>query len=318
MGYRFVAVVSVCIPTFNYARFLPDAIGSVLSQTFDDFELLVVDNCSTDGTGGLVEDFARREPRLRYYKNASNLGLGANFNRAMELANGEYVKILCADDWLAPRALEKSVAALVRHPEAAMVTTARLLVSEARRPLGVERYCGDACVVSGRAAIKRCLFGANHIGEPSAVTFRRALASRGFDEQYSQLLDLEMWFRLLEQGALVCVPEPLAMIRRHGAQITRTNAEAGRIVADRKRLFAFYGVKPYVKKNRWNVFVWRLRTAYSLWRATRGPAATGGRNALGEFVPPLLFYCLLPVMVALETARNMAGRWRAVRARSLD
>ena len=312
-----MAVVSVCIPTFNYARFLPDAIASVSRQTFGDFELIVIDNGSTDGTDRVVAGFARREPRLRYFQNARNLGMCGNFNRALELASGEYVKILCADDWLAPSALERSVAALAQHPQGALVTTGRLLVSEAREPLGVERYCGKARVVSGHAVINRCLFGANYVGEPSAVTFRRALAVRGFDERYSQLLDLEMWIRLLERGALICLPEPLTMIRLHDAQTTRTNAGAGRIVEDRKRLFALYGAKPYVAKNRWNVFVWRLRTAYGLWRAARGGDAGGGHTP-GEFIPPAVFYLLLPAMVVLEGARNMARRLRSLRMQALD
>ena len=107
--------ISVCIPTFNYGRFLPDAIASVTAQTLGDLELIVVDNCSTDDTGGIVAGLARAEPRLRYYRNDRNLGICGNFNRALELASGEYVKILCADDWLAPQALEKSIAVLARH-----------------------------------------------------------------------------------------------------------------------------------------------------------------------------------------------------------
>jgi glycosyltransferase involved in cell wall biosynthesis len=303
-------LVSVCIPTFNYARFLPEAISSVLNQTFRNFELLVVDNCSTDGTDRVVEQFARREPRLRYFRNACNLGICRNFNRALEVASGDYVKILCADDWLAPRALEKSVAALSRHVEAALVTTGRVLVSESGEQMGFESYCREPQVTGGHAVINRCFFGTNYVGEPSAVLFRRHLASRGFDEHFPQIMDMEMWFHLLEQGALACVPEPLTMIRMHHGQLTRANMDAGHIVADKKRLFPIYAGKPYLKKNRWNVFVWKLRIAYNLWCATRQSNTRAHGSVVGEFVQPVVFYLLLPILFSMDKLRNVTRRLR--------
>jgi hypothetical protein len=150
------------------------------------------------------------------------------------------------------------------------------------------------------------------------VLFRRRLASRGFDEHYPQLLDMEMWFHLLEQGALVCIPEPLTMIRLHHLQITHGNVEAGRVVNDKKRLFPIYGGKPYIEKNRWNVFVWKLRTAYNLWCAMRRANAHDQGSTLGEFVPPAVFYILLPVLVMLENLRDVSRRLRRFRARGTD
>ena len=88
--------VSVCIPTYNYGRFLGRAIESVLGQAFGDFELLVVDNASTDGTDELVAGYD--DPRLSYLRNERNLGLFGNFERCLELARSDLVKILCADD----------------------------------------------------------------------------------------------------------------------------------------------------------------------------------------------------------------------------
>ena len=260
-------VVSVCIPAYNYGRFLPDAIGSVLAQTWRDFELVVVDNCSDDDTAAVLERFGRSDTRLRYVRNATVLPMGANFNRALRLAQGEYVKILCADDWLAQHALERSVAALGGNPEAALAATGRLIVSEAGQRLGERRYASRPAVIDGRAAINRCLFGTNYVGEPSAVLFRRHLAARGFDEGYPQLFDLEMWFHLLEQGALACLPEPLAIVRRHGAQVTRGNLRLGGIVADKMRLYAAYAARPYVRRTPWNLLRWQVRLAWNRARA---------------------------------------------------
>jgi glycosyltransferase involved in cell wall biosynthesis len=297
-----VPAVSICIPAYNYARFLPQAVTSVFEQTWRDFELVVVDNCSDDDTPRVLEELSRRFPALRHVRNASVLPIGASFNRALDLAQAELVKILCADDWLAPSALERSVEALARHPEAALAASGRLLVSLQGEALGLGRYCAREQVVKGETAIERCLHGTNYIGEPSAVLFRRRLAGRGFDESYPHLLDLELWFRLLEQGALACLPEPLAVIRRHPGQATSANARAGEIVEDKKRLYRAYGAKPYVRQTRLKHFLWRLRTAYNLWRGTR---------RVDGLVHPALFYAALPVLRLLELLRTGLQSWRA-------
>ena len=135
--------VSVCIPTFNYGRFLPDAIKSVLAQTFTDFELVVVDNASTDATAELMEAFVRSDPRIRFFRNAENVGIVKNFNRALGHATGDYVKILCADDLLAPAALERSLAVIRNNPAVSLVTTGRLLVDLRLQPVGYASYCTE-------------------------------------------------------------------------------------------------------------------------------------------------------------------------------
>lgn len=300
-----MARVAVCIPAHNYGRFLRDAIDSVLAQTWRDFELVVFDNASSDETPRLLREYGDKHPQIRHARSDTALPIAASFNRALALADAELVKVLCADDWLAADALAQSVAALERHPGAALAATGRLFVAESGAPLGVERYAGRAGLVEGARVIDRCLFGANYVGEPSAVLFRRRLAGGGFDAGYPQLLDLELWFRLLEQGGLSCIPEPLACIRRHGAQATRDNVRAGAIVADKQRLFAAYAGKAYIARTPARDFAWRLRTAYNHWR---GAGATSP-------VHPVLFYALLPAMLMLHGARGIVQRWRAWRTR---
>ena len=195
-------LVSICIPTFNYGRFIPEAIQSVLIQSFSNFELIVVDNASTDETAELMEAFVRSDPRIRFYRNSENVGIAKNFNLALGYAAGDYVKILCADDLLAPTALERSLAAIRNDPAVSLVTTGRLLVDLRLQPVGYASYCTEEGSIDGDKVIDRCLFGTNYVGEPSAVLFRRKQAAPGFDESYPHLLDMAMWFHLLEQGKL--------------------------------------------------------------------------------------------------------------------
>ncbi len=301
--------VSICIPTYNYAAYLDQAIGSALEQTYRHLEVVVVDNCSTDATESLAEAWVRRDPRVRYLRNHSNVGLARNFNLALRAARGEYVKILCADDWLHSRAVELSVAALEKHPQASLVTTGRLHATSKGEVSGLLSYARASCTAHGTAAIRRCLFGTNYIGEPSATLFPRRLAERGFNEAYPFLIDLEMWFHLLEQGALMCLPDPLTYIRIHEDQNTRANIRARQILADKKRLYAEYGSRGYMHSIWHERMMWRLRMAYNAWTADRS-AGGGSADSVSEFVPPALFYAALPFLRAAHGLRAAIGRAR--------
>lgn len=110
-------MISIVIPAYNYAHYLPDAIDSVLRQDIDDIEVIVCDDCSTDNTAEVVAGYASGDPRVRYVLNAHNLGATPNINQGMALAQGEYVMLLGADDFIEPGALGKLLATLQAHPE---------------------------------------------------------------------------------------------------------------------------------------------------------------------------------------------------------
>ena len=108
-------LISVNLPTFNRARFIAQAIDSVLRQTFADWELNIVDNCSTDGTWEIVNSY--KDPRIRIFRNEENKGMVFSWNRAVELSRGQYVCFLADDDWFAPNRLERLLQFLQGNPD---------------------------------------------------------------------------------------------------------------------------------------------------------------------------------------------------------
>ena len=208
--------VSVCIPTYNYARFLPQAIGSVLAQTYGDFELIVSDNASTDNTQSVLASYD--DPRIKLFRNDHNLGLFGNFNRCLELAGCDLVKFVCADDWLAPSYLEDAVAVMESHPEAALLSTPGWVVDEGGDVIGLATAGFDHDeIVPAPAALEaqaRCL---NVIGMPTNVTMRRAAveAAGGFDPAFAPASDVHLWLKLLNEHDLGWVKEPLCYLRVH-------------------------------------------------------------------------------------------------------
>jgi glycosyltransferase involved in cell wall biosynthesis len=115
--------VSLGLPVYNGERFVKHAIESVLNQTFNDFELIISDNASTDSTQEICEGFARQDPRVRYIRQEINIGAKANFNRVFEYSRGEYFKWVAADDVCGPRYLELTVAQLDSYPTAVLAHT---------------------------------------------------------------------------------------------------------------------------------------------------------------------------------------------------
>ena len=259
-------LVSICIPTFDAGRFLADALDSARQQTYRTVEIIVVDNCSQDGSFELAEAAAHSDPRIRLHRNASNLGMQRNFSRCLELSRGEYVKFLPADDVLERDCVARLAAVLDEQPAVALVASARRIVDEALRERGVKGYARRDVNAPGKTAIRRAYVLGNVIGEPTAALFRRS-ALDAVSDYYTQLLDLDMWFRILEHGDFAFVAEPLCKIRTHPRQFTHANARSTQILDERVQLFRDYSGREFLRLNGFERLVWDLRLL-RWWRRT--------------------------------------------------
>lgn len=114
-------MVSVCIPVYNGAGFIRRALDYCINQTYENVEIVVADDASTDGTAAIVLEYAKKDRRVRYFRNEKNLGLGRNFLRSFELASGDFVQHLGCDDWLDEDYVEKKMALFEKYPDAAFI-----------------------------------------------------------------------------------------------------------------------------------------------------------------------------------------------------
>lgn len=249
--------ISVCIDSFNYGRFLPAAIESVLRQSFQDFEIVISDDRSTDDSFEIAQRYAAQDSRVVAAQNAQNLGMVKNRNACLALARGEYVKTLHADDFLtSEQTLEKMLAPLTSNHAVGLVAAARQVVNEKAEPVEVwSSFDKMSRPLAGTTVITRCLFEQrNLVGGPSAVMFRRSLAARGFDESFFVMADMEMWFHLLEQGCFSYLAEPLCAFRQHGTQQTEKDRSALAPALENRELLRRYLHKRYVRLRRW---IWK-------------------------------------------------------------
>jgi GT2 family glycosyltransferase len=211
-------LVTVIIPAYNAARFIRPTIDSVLDQTFQDFEFIVVDDGSTDDTADVVRSY---EPRLRYLWKA-NGGQSSSRNVGIREARGEFIAFLDHDDLWYPEKLARQVALMQAAPRLGVVTTGSVLFDD-HGDLQTEIPVLPA--TSGPALLARLLLG-NVIGSCSKVLVRSACFRElgAFDEQLRMAEDWEMWYRIGLRYDIVVIPEPLIRYRIHQGNFSSHSA----------------------------------------------------------------------------------------------
>lgn len=224
--------VSAVIPAYNAAWCVGRAIDSVLAQTFRDFELIVVDDGSTDRMGQVLAPYGACLRVLR----KENGGLASARNAGIHAACGEFVAFLDADDSWLPEKLARQFSWMDAHPEAAFCSTAARVVNPQGEEIGEWRCSG--CTGSTLEAI----FSTNAYvaGSASGVVARRQalLESGGFDERLRSLEDVDMWMRLAAMGGYHCIDEVLTVILKRPESMSRNLDEmrrAGIAVARKNR-----------------------------------------------------------------------------------
>ena len=306
MSLREQSTVSVCIPAYNGAAVIGNALESAMRQDHAPLEILVLDNHSTDDTWRIVSEIAADDPRVRCIRHPENIGMARNFAACVSCATGEYVQILSADDVLESGCVSVLAAALDENPAAVLAAGARVFTDENLREKRIVRARPGRESVPGSKLIHECFVRGNVIGEPSAVMFRREGAIRGFSVEYSQAVDLEMWFHLLGSGPGILLPIPVARIRQHDAQTTRENIRSGRIIHDKRLLFRQYGERLIDSLSVFDKLSWDVRMASSVARFR----CAGGANVyadIGEvFFKPIFRSFLVPL---LTLALKLGGRY---------
>ena len=211
--------VSVIIPTYNRANLLPECLKSVLAQSFQDFEIIVIDDGSTDNTQEIVSAFPVR------CLCQENGGPAAAYNKGIELATGEYIAFLDSDDVLLMNALEKGVEILDRHPEAGFSYGQAYLMDEKGRIFGFRKSRPKySCVREDSEEIRELLIFGNHIPHPTVMVRRSCLEEVGvYNLAFRSCAeDFELWVRLAQRYATAYIAEPLAKYRVHSQAICST------------------------------------------------------------------------------------------------
>ena len=220
--------VSVLMSIYNNEAHLPAALDSILQQTFSDFELIAIDDCSTDGSWEILTGYAERDRRIRPIRNPENIGLTRSLNQGWALARGKYIARMDADDISLPSRFAKQVAFMEAHPKVGVCGTWTKTIGVSTRDFAkdsINPYPPDDKTI-------RCwlLFGVG-LAHP-AVFLRQELflkARLSYDNSYRCCQDYNLWVRASGYFELANIPEVLLFYRLHPQQVGQTYGEKLRV-----------------------------------------------------------------------------------------
>lgn len=238
--------VSFCIPVYNGEKFVAQTIGSILNQNYENIEIIVVDDASSDNTLEVVKKF--KDKGIRLVKNKKNLGMVGNWNRCVSLAKGEYLKLLMADDILVPQSLHKEIFVLDNNPNVGICYGYVRPVDEKGKLLNTpewnsktyQLYSKDT-LVSGDDCLRMYLNSTWKVGLPSASLVRRRCFEKlgNFDPDG---LDPEMWARICTKYDLFYLKSPVVDWRiRSTGTFTSQNTRFKNLGRDIRRLWKMRG-----------------------------------------------------------------------------
>lgn len=252
-------LVSVCIPAYNSSAYIEETIRSVMAQEYQNIELIVVDDRSSDDTVCIVKHLQEEDDRIKLFENEKNLGMSGNWSRCLELCQGEFVKLICADDMIEPNALKLEAKALMEHPTVNLVESDTRLVDINGKTIGRFKRYHKSGVVDGKKIAKTSLMLNNFFGAPVDNMIRRSiLAKTGyFDPDFTYILDFDMWIRIACTGNVYIIHELLNRFQVRNDSNTGVMIRSKRkvYVTEHRRLVEKHAVSGVLKINRLEIWM---------------------------------------------------------------
>lgn len=230
-------LVSVIVPNYNYARYLPDRMESILNQTLQDFEVILLDDCSTDNSVEVMDRYRNNPHVSQIVRNDHNSGSPfVQWEKGLALARGRYVWIAEADDLAEPHLLEREVAVMEHNPGVVLTIGMSRIIDADGVDMGQCEYDdspadGEVRVYRGKDFIQHKMLGGNRCYNASMALFRRSAWEGISDKRYLKMRyngDWDFWIQIAVQGDVAVVQENLSKFRKHGGSTIITGTGSNR------------------------------------------------------------------------------------------
>ena len=215
--------ISVIMSVYNGETYLEEAIESVINQTFKNWELIIINDCSTDSTGEILSEFASKDERIKVHTNEVNLRLPKSLNKAISLCTGKYIARMDADDICLPDRFEKQFKFMEENRSVALSSCRFMTMKNGVYASG---GAGGRC---DNNALKARLLVVNPILHPGVIAKAEVMKKLNYDTTLTCTEDLELWTRMvMDNQKIQILPECLMLYRLHDKQITSTTLERQR------------------------------------------------------------------------------------------
>ena len=212
--------ISVIMSVYNGETYLREAIESVIGQTFKNWELVIINDCSTDSTGEILSDYSLKDERIKVHTNEVNLKLPSSLNKAISLCTGKYIARMDADDICLPDRFEKQFKFMEENPDVSLSSCRFMTV---KNGVYMSGGAGGRC---DNNALKAMLLVSNPILHPGVIAKADVMKKLNYDTTLTCTEDLELWTRMvMDNQKIQILPECLLIYRLHDKQITSTTLE---------------------------------------------------------------------------------------------
>ena len=209
-------LVSVVMPAYNAEKYISEAIESILGQTFENFELIILDDASTDSTWEIIKKYSEKDGRITPVRNRQNLYIAGNRNKGISLARGKYVVWQDADDISLPKRIEKLAELMEKNPEVGLCGSYLQSFSDGK-DLDVRKYATDD------KTLRKNIFKYSPVAQPAAIVRKSCFDELGsFNLEYPPAEDLDFSFRVGAKHKFANIPEVLLRYREHPGSATQT------------------------------------------------------------------------------------------------
>ena len=201
-------LISVIMPAYNAEKYIGEAIESILNQTLKDFELIIINDASTDSTGNIIKSYAEKDSRIVVLVNENNLNIAGSLNRGISVAKGTFIARMDADDIALPERLEMQAKVMSENPQVAVVGNDIQLINESGVVIGYRHYPTDS------KSLKRVIFRYSPFAHPTVLIRAACIKEVGdYDKTKSPSEDVDMWFRLGMKYDFKSIPKGLLKYR---------------------------------------------------------------------------------------------------------
>ena len=263
-------LVSIVIPAYNNENTIIATLESIRNQSYKNIEIIIIDDNSKDKTLQLVTEQQKKDNRIKIYHNSTNLGMIGNWNKCIQMSNGEFVKLVCADDLLDKNEIEKETGVMILNPSVNLVESDTRLIDINGKKTGSFKRYHKSVLVKGKKIARTSIIWNNFFGAPVNNLIRKSVLDKTgyFDEQFTYILDFDMWMKIACTGDVYIIHELLNSFR------IRNDSNTGNLIGkDRETYVAEH--QRLVDKYAGELQLNRFEYAFSIWFRKFRNAAIG-------------------------------------------